>query len=414
MRAMTRPLSLYVGLRYTGARSRNSFISVITLISAVGLMLGVAVLITVLSVMNGFERELESRILGMVTHVSVQRNEPIEDWQSLASRLHDHPQVLAAAPYVQLQGMLTHGGSVTGALVMGIDPVSEAKVSIIEDFLWEGALDSLQPGSYAMVLGYTLARQLGISVGDQLLLVLPEASVTPAGIVPRFRRFTLTGTFRTRAELDGMLAYVHVEDAARLARHPGLVQGVRLRLQDIFSAPRVSRDLEYKLGLNFDVRDWSRTHGSLFNAIRMEKSMMTLLLSFIVAVAAFNIVSSQVMLVTEKRGDIAVLRTLGASPGTVMRIFMVQGSFIGLCGTFAGILLGVLLSLNVSDVANWIERVLNASMFDAYFINYLPSELRLSDVASISLIAVSISFAATLYPSWRASRVDPAEALRHE
>ena len=414
MRAMFKPVSLFVGLRYTGARARNSFISVITLISALGLMLGVAVLITVLSVMNGFERELQTRILGMVTHVSLYGREPVDDWPALAAEAERHPLVLAAAPFVELQGMLSHGGQVAGLMVNGIEPEAERDVSIVGEHIWAGELDSLEAGSFNMVLGYGLARKLGVNIGDRVVLVLPEASLSPAGVTPRFRRFEVTGIFRVRAEVDSLLAYVHVDDAARLARQGGTVEGVRLRISDLFAAQRVAWELQQSMGRAYYTSDWTRSHGNLFQAIRMEKTMMTLLLSFIVAVAAFNIISSQVMLVTEKRANIAVLRTLGATPGTIMRIFMVQGTLIGFAGTAAGVGLGVLMSTYVPDIGAWIERTFNATMFDAYFVNYLPSELQWGDVGLIASIAMLISFSATLYPSWRASRVEPAEALRYE
>ncbi|EKF75227.1 LolC/E family lipoprotein releasing system, transmembrane protein [Alcanivorax hongdengensis A-11-3] len=411
---MFRPLSFYVGLRYTGARARNSFISVITLISALGLMLGVAVLITVLSVMNGFDRELQTRILGMVTHLSVHGREPVQDWHALAKRVEGHDGVLAAAPFVQMEGMLSYRGNVAGTMVNGIDPQAERKVSIVGDFMEAGELSSLKSGDFNVVLGYGLARKLGARLGDKVTLVLPEATISPAGVMPRFKRFTVTGIFRVRAEVDSLYAYMNVEDAARLQHQPGTVEGVRLKLRDLFSAPALGWSLQQELGPEYYTSDWTRSQGSLFQAIKMEKTMMTLLLSFIVAVAAFNIISSQMMLVTEKRGNIAVLRTLGASPGMIMRIFMVQGSLIGLAGTLLGTVIGVLLATNVSDVAAWVERTFNAHLFDAYFVNYLPSQLEWSDVLTIVGISLLISFSATLYPSWRASRVQPAEALRYE
>lgn len=411
---MFKPLSFYIGLRYTGAHTSNSLISVIALISTLGLMLGVAVLITVLSVMNGFERELQTRILGMVTHVSVHGSEPVKDWRSLAKNVTEHPNVVAASPFVELQGMLAHGGQVTGAMVNGISPPEEKQVSIVGEHMWHGELESLESGAFNIVLGYGVARELGVDVGDQVVLVLPEASLSPAGVTPRFKRFHVTGIFRVKAEVDSLLAYVHVDDAARLARQPNTVEGVRLRLDDLFKAPQVGWELSRNLEGYYWASDWTRTHGNLFQAVQMEKTMMTLLLSFIVAVAAFNIVSSQVMLVTEKRGNIAVLRTLGATPASIMRIFIVQGTLIGFAGTALGVGLGVLLALNISDIGAWIEQSFNADMFTSYFVNYLPSELRLSDVVTIALIAMGISFSATLYPAWRASRVAPAEALRYE
>jgi lipoprotein-releasing system permease protein len=414
MRAMFKPVSLFVGLRYTGARARNSFISVITLISALGLMLGVAVLITVLSVMNGFDRELQNRILGMVTHVQVEGREPVDDWRGLAEKVKHHEQVQAVAPYIRLQGMLTRSGQVSGVMINGIDPEAEQDVSIVGDFMESGELGSLRAGSFNMVLGYDLARKLGVGQGDKITLVLPEASMSPAGVIPRFRRFTVTGIFRVRANVDSMLAYVHVGDAGRLARHQDQVDGIRLRLDDLFQASSLAWRIQQELGPGYRTTDWSRTHGNLFQAIKMEKTMMTLLLSFIVAVAAFNIISSQVMLVTEKRGNIAVLRTLGASPGTIMRIFMVQGTVVGFAGTALGTGLGVLLATNVPDIAAWLEQTFNTRLFEAYFVQYLPSQLQWGDVITIAVIAMLISFSATLYPSWRASRVRPAEALRYE
>lgn len=414
MRSMFRPLSFYIGLRYTGARTRNSLISVIALISTIGLMLGVAVLITVLSVMNGFEKELQTRILGMVTHVSVHGNEPVDDWQDLAKKVKEHSKVEAAAPFVELEGMLAHSGDVAGAMINGVSPEYEKDVSIVGEHMWQGTLDDLESGSFNMVLGYGLARELGVDVGDQVVMVLPEASLTPAGVTPRFKRFNVSGIFRVKAEVDSMLAYIHVDDASRIARQTGKVEGVRVRLNDLFDAPQVGWELSQDLEGGYWTSDWTRTHGNLFQAVQMEKTMMTLLLSFIVAVAAFNIVSSQVMLVTEKRGNIAVLRTLGASRGSIMRIFIVQGSLIGFAGTALGVLLGVLLAENISSIGAWIEQTFNANMFSAYFVNYLPSELRWQDVIKISVVAMSISLLATLYPSWRASTVAPAEALRYE
>lgn len=414
MRAMFRPFSLFVGLRYTGARARNGFISVITLISALGLTLGVAVLITVLSVMNGFDHELQTRVLGMVTHLTVNGQAPVSDWQALAKDVEKNPQVKAVAPYSQLQGMLTYGGRVAPALITGIDPVAERKVSIVGDFMAAGELSSLKPGSFDLVLGYNMARKLGVEVGDKVTLVMPEATLSPAGVMPRFKRFTVSGIFRVRAEVDSLFAYINVQDAGRLLHHPHQVQGVRARLKDLFAAPLVGWQLENQLGPGYYTSNWTRTQGSLFQAIKMEKTMMTLLLSFIVAVAAFNIISSQVMLVTEKRANIAVMRTLGATPGTVMRIFMIQGMLIGLTGTALGLLLGVGVATHISEIGAWIQSTFDAQLFDAYFVNYLPSRLEWVDVWQVSLMAVVLTFLATLYPSWRASRVQPAEALRYE
>lgn len=412
---MFKPLSLFVGLRYTRARRRNHFISFMSLSSMIGLMLGVAVLITVLSVMNGFDRELKQRILGMVSHASVTATAPVSDWASLVAIAEATPGVAAAAPLTQVQGMLTANGQVSGTVVSGIAPAAERRVSIIDQFMQPGgSLDALQPGEFGIVLGQQLASNLGLSVGDAVTLVLPEAALTAAGIVPRFKRFRVVGVFRAGAEVDAMLSYVHYADAGRLLRIGDRVQGVRLRLDDLFSARRTTEQVLYQLPSGFYGQDWTFTQGSLFNAIKMEKAMMSLLLLLIVAVAAFNIVSSLVMVVNDKRSDIAILRTLGATPGMVQRIFLVQGTAIGLGGTLAGVLLGVLLSLNVSALAQGIERLRGEPLFDAYFVNYLPSQLLWGDVLWVGLAAFAMSFLATIYPARQAGRVQPAEALRYE
>lgn len=411
---MFKPLSLFVGLRYTRARRRNHFISFISLTSIIGLGLGVAVLIVVLSVMNGFDRELKQRILGMVPHGSLIGVEPVADWAAVAERASRHPGVAGVAPFSQMQAMVTGSGTVEGAVVNGIVPARETAVSILPEHIIEGSLESLTPGSFGIVLGSGLARRLGVSVGDKVTLVLPEATVSPAGVMPRFKRFTVTGLFRVGAEIDASLAYVHLDDAAVLLRHPHTAQALRVKMHDLFAAPAVMQQLINAEGGAFYGVDWTRTHGSLFQAVKMEKSMMTLLLLFIVGVAAFNIVSSLVMVVTDKKGDIAILRTLGASPGEVMRIFMVQGLVIGVVGTLAGVLLGVALALTISDIVAAIEQASGAQLLEAYFVNFLPSELQLADVLMVSAIAFTLSFAATIYPALRAAQIHPAEALRYE
>ncbi|MFZ5722766.1 MAG: lipoprotein-releasing ABC transporter permease subunit [Pseudomonadota bacterium] len=411
---MFKPVPLFIGLRYTRARRRNHFISFISLTSIVGLGLGVAVLIVVLSVMNGFDRELKQRILGMVPHGSLVGFEPLSDWEPVAARIARHPGVDGVAPYSQMQAMLSAAGAVEGAVVNGILPAREASVSILPQHMLDGTLDSLQPGGFGIVLGAGLARRLGVGPGDRVTLVLPEATVSPAGVMPRFKRFTVTGIFRVGADIDVSLAYVHLDDAAVLLRHPHTAQALRVKMHDLFAAPEVMNDLLAESDGEYYAVDWTRTHGSLFQAVQMEKSMMTLLLLFIVGVAAFNIVSSLVMVVTDKKGDIAILRTLGASPGEVMRIFMVQGVVIGIVGTLAGVLLGVALALTISDIVAWFERASGAQLLEAYFVNFLPSELRWRDVGTVSAIAFTLSFAATIYPALRASKIHPAEALRYE
>lgn len=415
---MYKPLSLFVGLRYTAAKRGNHFISFISLVSMLGLMLGVAALIVVLSVMNGFDQELRQRILGMVPHATLSGyGEPLEDWQALAEEIAGTPGLEASAPYVQAQGMLTRVGRVQGVLVNGIDPVREPGVSIIARHLKQGSLEDLQQGEYRIILGELLARYLAARVGDKVTLVLPEASVSVAGITPRLKRFTVAGIFSVGAELDANLAYIHIADAARLKRMPvGSVDGLQLRFADLFQAPTQVRAIAQSQPRMLSTSDWTRTHGNLFQAIQMEKRMIGLLLFLIVFVAAFNIVSTLVMVVTDKRADIAILRTMGATPLAIMRIFMVQGVVIGLIGTLLGTLLGILLALTVTDLVAWIEQVFGIQFLsaDVYFISYLPSRLEWSDVTLISLSALAISFLATLYPAWRASRTQPAEALRYE
>ncbi|BEH14370.1 MULTISPECIES: lipoprotein-releasing ABC transporter permease subunit [Marinobacter] len=414
---MFRPLSFYIGLRYTAAKRRNHFISFISLTSMLGLMLGVAVLIIVLSVMNGFDRELKQRILGMVPHATIQgASGPLEDWEEIDRRVQEHPRVLAAAPFIQGQGMVTGGGDVRGVMLSGIVPEQEATVSIIENHFIEGNLDELKPGEFGIIIGRLMANSLRLQVGDKLTVVLPEASVTPAGVLPRLKRFTVKGIFSVGAELDGNYALIHMDDAARLMRTGGRAEGVRLLVDDLFAAPRVVNQVAQDLGGRYYVSDWTRTHGNLFQAIRMEKTMIGLLLMFIVAVAAFNIVSTLVMVVTDKTADIAILRTMGATPGRIMRIFIIQGAVIGIFGTLMGTALGIFGALNISAFISWLEGLMGHQFLsaDVYFISYLPSQLQWQDVAIISSAGMVMSLLATIYPAWRASRVEPAEALRYE
>lgn len=414
---MFRPFSLYVGLRYTAAKRSNNFISFISLVSMLGLMLGVAALIVVLSVMNGFDRELKDRILGMVPHGTISDyGKPLENWQSVAEAVNLQPGVVGTAPYIQAQGMLTNRGVVRGVLINGIEPELEQKISILGNHMKAGNLDQLTSKSYGIVLGSLLARSMGAAVGDKITLVLPEASISVAGVIPRLKRFTVVGLFEVGAELDANLAYIHIDDAARIKRMSSGVDGIRLQFDNLFEAPYRIRQIITDLGEFYRASDWTRTHGNLFQAIQLEKKMIGLLLFLIVFVAAFNIVSTLVMVVTDKKGDIAILRTLGATPGRIMRIFMVQGTVIGVMGTLLGSALGIVLALTITDLIAWVEQVFGIQFLSAevYFISYLPSQLRLGDVVTIISVALSISFLATLYPAWRASRTQPAEALRYE
>ncbi len=383
----------------------------------VGLTLGVSVLIIVLSVMNGFDRELKQRVLGMVPHATITAaGGGIDDWEELVNTIPEKDGIEAAAPFVDAQGMLTNGDQVRGTLVYGIDPEHEKKVSIISDHMTQGGLEDLQAGEFGILLGEILANYLGVSVGDKVTMVLPEASVNLAGVLPRLKRFTVVGTFSVGADVDGNLAYAHREDLARFLRVPEGVTGIRLKMDDLFAAPKLAWDVAVTLPGRYYVQDWTRTHGRLFQAIQMEKTMVGLLLTLIVAVAAFNIVSTLVMVVTDKQGDIAILRTFGASPKMIMGIFMVQGSLIGVIGTILGVLLGIIGALNVSDIVSALETLLGVHFLspDVYFISYLPSELMWQDIVVISVSGLLMSFLATLYPAWRASRTQPAEALRYE
>lgn len=415
---MFRPLSVYIGARYTRARRRTLFVSFISLTSITGLALGVLVMILVLSVMNGFDHEMRTRVLGMVPHATVQSPVPVDDWPALAKRIQAHPEVAAIAPFIQVQGLLAHERSVQKVLINAVDPELERQVSIIQDFFQQGSLEALVPGEFGILLGDRAARQLGVSLGDKITFVAPDVTVTPAGMFPRMKRFTLRGIFHVGAgEVDGFVAVAHIQDLARLQRwKPEQIQGLRLRLHDLFQAPRLAAGLARELGEDFYPRDWTRSHGNLYQAIHMEKTMIGLLLLLIVAVAAFNIISTLVMVVNDKRGDIAILRTLGATPRQIMAIFMVQGTVIGVFGTLIGALLGMAAALNVSACIAWLERLLNHRFLSAevYFIDYLPSRLMAEDVLLVCGAALVLSFLATLYPAWRASRTQPAQVLRYE
>ena len=406
-----------VGLRYTRAKRRNRFISFISLISMGGIALGVAVLIVVLSVMNGFQTEVRTRILGVASHlVLTGPGSQLADWQSVVRTATEHPRVMAAAPFVQAQAMLTAEGNARGAIVRGVVPEAEDKVADFSQHMVAGRLDALEPGAFGIVLGADLARALRVVPGDKLALIAPQGIVTPAGVVPRLKQFTLVGTFDVGFnEADAGLAIIHLEDAQRLYQFEGRVSGVRLKLQDLFEARRVGRELVSENPELFGY-DWTNSHPNLFRAVQIEKRMMFIILTLIIAVATFNVVSTLVMLVTDKQADIAILRTLGAAPGSIMQVFMVQGSVIGVLGTVLGVIGGVILAINVEPVVGAIERTFGVSFMDknVYLINYLPSEVHSADVLSIALISLVLSFLATVYPSWRASKVNPAEALRYE
>ena len=412
------PFELFIGLRYTRSRSRNRFVSFISAVSVIGVALGMTVLITVLSVMNGFQREIRARILGVASHVQVTGPENrLANWRLTEREALQHPQVVAAAPFVAEQGLLSGARAVRGAFVRGVLPEAEDRVADIGRHMKAGRLDALVPGEFGIVLGQELARALGAIPGDKVVLIAPQGQVTPAGILPRLKQFTVVGVFGVdHHEFDSGLALVHLEDAQKLYRLGDDVSGVRLKLRDLFEAPRVARDLSRSLTGDFYVSDWTRQHANFFRAVEIEKRMMFFIVFLIIAVAAFNIVSSLVMAVKDKQADIAILRTLGASPASVMKVFLIQGTLVGIVGTALGLIGGVLLAANVDVVVPAIESVLGFKFLakDVYYISELPSELRLDDVVLTGVFSFVVSVLATIYPSWRASRVNPAEALRYE
>jgi len=415
---MPRPYELLVGLRYTRAKRRNHFISFISLTSMISIALGAMVIITVLSVMNGFGDELRARILGVVSHVTISGERGVlDDWSSVTAAAARMPGYVASAPYVQGQGMLTHGRKASGVIVRGILPDEEPKVAQIGDKLVDGKLTDLKPDTFGIVLGRELAWKLGVQVGSKVTLITPEGQITPAGLLPRLKRFTVVGIFEVGMyEFDNGLALLHLEDAARLYQMPGQVTGVRVKLDDIDQAPLRAVELDAQLEGRYRVRDWTREHANFFRALKMEKTVMFVIMFFIIAVAAFNIVSTLVMMVTDKRAEIAILRTLGASPASIMAIFMVQGSIIGFIGTLIGVVSGILLSLNVETIVHGIEKLFQIRFLaaDVYYISDLPSHLLWSDVIAVTVVALVMCFVATIYPAWRAARTQPAEALRYE
>ncbi len=412
------PYELFIGLRYTRAKRRNHFISVIALISMLGIALGVMALITVLSVMNGFQKELRGRILGVASHVVINGvGNRLVPWRDVMASATKHPDVIAAAPFVLAQSMLSVGSAVQGAVIRGVDPQAEATVAEVGKHMRSGRMEDLKPGEFGIVLGSELARALTVRVGETVVLIAPQGQVTPAGILPRLRQFRVVGIFEVGMyEYDYGLAYIDIEDAQRLYRLEDAVSGVRLKLDDLMQAPRVARELARLLPGEAYAADWTRSHANFFRAVEIEKRVMFIILTLIVAVAAFNIVSALVMAVTDKQADIAILRTLGASPGSVMKVFMVQGSLMGVIGTLAGVAAGVVLALNIDVVVPFIEQTFGVRFLakDVYYISDLPSDLQWADVIVIGVVSLVLTLLATIYPSWRAARVNPADALRYE
>ncbi len=414
------PFEWQVGLRYTraGRRSgRNSFISFISLISISGIGLGVAALIVVLSVMNGFQKEVRDRMLSVLAHIEIlDAHGEMTDWRAMAKEAFLHKQVLGAAPYIDAQAMMTREDTVRGVLVRGVLPAEEPKVSDVAQQIKSGSFENLRAGEFNIVLGAELARVMKVQAGQKITLLAPQGQVTPAGVLPRLKQFTVAGIFEAgHYEYDSSLAFIHLEDAQTLFRLHAPT-GVRLKISDMQRAPEVALGLTKILTGDVLIRDWSKQNRTWFAAVQVEKRMMFIILTLIIAVAAFNLVSTLVMTVTDKQADIAILRTLGASPISIMKVFVVQGALVGLGGTFIGMSLGILVAENVDVIVPFLERLLNVQFLprDIYLISALPSDLRLNDVLTIGLMAVLLAFLATLYPSWSASRVKPAEALRYE
>ena len=415
------PFEFFVGMRYTRAKRRNHFISFISLTSMVGIGLGVAALIVVLSVMNGFQEELRSRILGVASHLQITGpNNTLAGWSDLKGMVQATEHVEGAAPYIMAQGMLSNGQAVQGAIIRGVLPDAENQVSDLGVKMRAGHIDDLKSGEFGIVLGAELAQSLGVILGDKVVLMAPQGQFTPTGVVPRIKQFTVVGLFQIGMyEYDSGLALIHIDDAAKLYRMGDQVSGLRLKLDDLFLAPQVSNQLALALnsaGQDYYLTDWTQEHANFFRAVQMEKRVMFIILALIVAVAAFNIVSTLVMAVTDKRADIAIMRTFGASPASIMTIFIVQGALIGVVGTIVGAFFGVFIALNISTIVPFIEHLFNVQFLakDVYYISELPSHLIWSDVITIVAMSFLLSLLATLYPSWKASQMNPAEALRYD
>ena len=417
---MFNPLSICIGLRYTRAKRRNHFISFISAVSMAGLTLGVAVLILVLSVLNGFDRELRTRILGTVPHALLEFEDARTDLDPIAEKLLTKHSIVGVAPLNQGEGLLVANGRTVSVAVLGVDPEKESQVSILPGHMKQGKFTDLNVHRFSVILGSGVATNLGVVPGDQVTLLIPEATLSLAGVTPRLKRLQVAGIFEVGAQLDNQLAFVELSDAARLFKLGEGVAALRLQFDNLFDAPRlirpIAQDVSTSLGLPIRYQDWTRTQGNLFEAIQLEKTMIALLLALIIAVAAFNIVSTLVMVVSDKRADIAILKTIGLSPAAVMGVFVVQGTIVGAVGTVFGVILGVPLALSITEILAFLESVFGFYLFNpsAYFISDLPSELRWSDVGLVTTLSMGLSLIATLYPALRASRIIPAEVLNHE
>lgn len=416
---MFRPAALFIGLRYTRAKRRNHFISFISLMSMLGIAVGVLVLITVLSVMNGFDQEIKKRVFSMVAPVTVSSwNNYVTDWQAVEKNIQKNPQVIVTAPFVTGQVLLAHDDLVQPAVLDGINPAREKNMTQLANKMVQGQLSQLIPGQFGIVLGEELAERLNVTLGDKVKVITSQVSFTPVGMLPRVRGFTVSGIFRAGSGFgfDGGLAFIHLQDGQKLLQLGSAVSGIHARIKNVYGAQQVSQELAQELGLSARVMNWTEQFGPLFHAISLEKTMMFFILLLIIAVAVFNLICTLVMVVNDKKSDIAILRTFGATPKMIMHIFIVQGAIIGVFGTLLGVLGGIALALNATKLVTWIEHLFHLHFLSAsvYFVNYLPSELQWLDVIRISLAALIFSLLATLYPAWRASRTQPVEALRYE
>jgi len=416
---MFRPAAVFIGLRYTRAKRRNHFISFISLMSMLGIALGVLVLITVLSVMNGFDREIAKRVFSMVPPITVNSaSGALKDWEGTTAALKKSPLVTAVAPFVSGQALLSSADSVQPIMLMGILPAEEKNISELSQKMIQGQLSDLSTHHFGIVLGEDLANRLGANVGDKLTVTTPQFSLTPVGVIPRFKQFTVTGVFRAGSGwgFDTGLAFINLPDAQKLFQLGSAVNGLHVNIHNVYAAPKISFELETLLGPSVYVGNWTQQFGAFFHAVKLEKTMMFCILMLIIAVAVFNLVCTLVMVVNDKEADIAILRTFGATPKMIMSIFIVQGAIVGVIGTLLGVIGGTLLALNVTVLVDWIEKIFHVHFISAnvYFVDYLPSELQFNDVWQISLWALVLSLLATLYPAWRASRTEPVEALRYE
>lgn len=415
---MFKPLELFIGLRYLRAKRRNHFISFISLTSVLGIALGIVVIITVLSVMNGFHTEVRDRMLRMASHANlIDLHGHLEDWQQAQNSIDHIDQIVAVAPYIEAQAMIVKGAQVTGVQLTGIDPAIETQVSDIEEFLLNQNLQILNSGDFNILLGSELAHYLGVVVGDKITLIAPEASVTPAGILPKMRRFRVAGIYEIGMnQYDRNTALIHISDAQKLYRYGDAVSGLRLKLKDLFMVPNLTYQVNNQLNGEYWMTDWTQRHQNFFRAVKMEKTMMFVIMTLIVAVAAFNVVSMLIMVVTDKQSDIAILRTYGVSSKSILWVFIIQGSLIGIFGTLFGVLGGIALTLNLESIIQLVEQIIGQKVLDpsVYYITDLPVALHSSDVIYVALISFSLTILATLYPAMKAANTQPAQALRYE